>query len=144
MTVAPRVWTFFYGSYINFDVLREVDFVPEHWEAARLAGFDISIQPRANLIRSDAGTVYGIMATATHDELARLYAHARDVLGERYLPEPVLAETFDGKWRPALCYICPDMTPGPPDRAYVERILAPARSYGFPRWYLDCLESFAG
>lgn len=143
MTAAPRVWTFFYGSYINFEVLREVDLVPEKWEVARLAGFDIRIRPRANLVRSDARTVYGIVATATHDELARLYAHAQDVLGELYLPEPVLVETLDGKWRPALCYICPDMNPRPPDRAYVQRILAPARSYGFPGWYLDRLESFA-
>jgi hypothetical protein len=82
MTAAPRVWTFFYGSYINFEVLGEVALVPENWEVARVAGFDIRIQPRANLVRSDAGTVYGIVATATHEELARLYAHAQDVLGE--------------------------------------------------------------
>jgi len=97
---APGVWTFFYGSYINFDVLPEVDLVPEQWEVARLAGFDIRIQPRANLVRSDADTVYGITATATHDELARLYALAKDVLGELYLPEAVLAQTLDGRWRP--------------------------------------------
>ncbi len=142
MTPAPHVWTFFYGSYINFEVLKEVDLVPESWEVARLAGFDIRIQPRANLVRCDAGTVYGILATATHDELARLYGHARDVLGELYLPEPVLAETLDGKWRPALCYICPAMNPRPPESAYVERILVPARCYEFPRWYLDRLQSF--
>lgn len=134
MTAAPRAWTFFYGSYLNFEVLKEADLVPEKREVARLAGFDIRIQPRANLVRSDAGTVYGIVATATHDELARLYAHAQEVLGELYLPEPVLAGTLDGKWRPALCYICPDMNPRPPDRAHVQRILAPARSYGFPGW----------
>jgi hypothetical protein len=40
MTAAPQVWTFCYGSYINFEVLREVDPVPENWEVARLAGFD--------------------------------------------------------------------------------------------------------
>lgn len=143
MTVARQVWTFFYGSYINLEVLGEVDLVPQNWEVARLAGYDIRIQPRANLVRCDAGIVYGIVATATHDELARLYAHARDILGELYLPEPVLAETLDGKWRPALCYICPDMSPRPPDSAYIERILVPARSYGFPRWYVDRLQSFA-
>lgn len=143
MTVARQVWTFFYGSYINLEVLGEVDLVPQNWEVARLAGYDIRIQPRANLVRCDAGIVYGIVATATHDELARLYAHARDILGELYLPEPVLAETLDGKWRPALCYICPDMSPRPPDNAYIERILVPARSYGFPRWYVDRLQSFA-
>ncbi len=86
------MWTFFYGSYINFDVLKGVDLVPESWEVARLGGFDIRIEPRANLVRSDADMVYGIAATATHEELTRLYAHAKDVLGALYLPEPVLVE----------------------------------------------------
>ena len=97
----PKVWAFFYGSYINFAVLREVDLVPERWEVARLDGFDIRIQPRANLVRSDQHCVYGISATATHAELARLYAHARDVLGKVYLPEAVLVQTLAGLWRPA-------------------------------------------
>lgn len=48
----PRVWVFLHGSYMNFDVLREVNFVPEQWEVARVSGFDIVIQPRANLVGS--------------------------------------------------------------------------------------------
>ena len=69
---------------------------------ARLGGFDLVIRPRAHLVRSAAQCVYGILATATHAELDRLYAHAQDMLGERYLPEAVLAETMEGTWRPAL------------------------------------------
>ena len=88
----PKVWVFFYGSYMNLGVLREVDLVPERWEVGRLGGFDIQIRPRANLIRSDRDSVYGIATTASHAELARLYAHARDVLGEVYLPEAVLVQ----------------------------------------------------
>jgi hypothetical protein len=140
----PRVWVFFYGSYINHAVLKEVGLVPEQWEVARLGGFDIRIEPRANLVRSDRDAVYGILATATHAELARLYAHAKDVLGETYLPEAVLVETLDGRWRPALCYICPGMRPRPADAAYVERIAGPAQAYGFPEWYVRRLESFRG
>src|SRR4051794_1167363 len=98
-----KVWTFFYGSYINFDVLRQVDLVPQQWEVARLAGFDIVIRPRANLVRSERDCVFGIVATATHQELSRLYAHAKDVLGETYLPEAVVVETASGALRPALC-----------------------------------------
>jgi hypothetical protein len=138
----PRVWVFFYGSYINFAVLREVGLVPAQWEVARLDGFDIRIRPRANLVCSDERCVYGIVATATHAELDRLYAHARDVLGEVYLPEAVLVQTRAGLWRPALCYLCPDMTPRPADNAYVERIVGPAREFGFPAWYIARLESF--
>jgi len=138
----PWVWTFFYGSYINLNVLREVNYVPEKWEVGRLDGFDIRIQPRANLVRSDEHSVYGILATGTHAELGRLYAHAKDVLGEIYLPEAVLVEARDGKWKPAMCYICPAMATRPAAKDYVDRIVAPAREYGFPAWYIQRLESF--
>jgi hypothetical protein len=138
----PKVWTFFYGSYMNFAVLGEVGLAPERWEVARLGGFDIVIRPRANLVRSAEHCVYGIVATATHRELERLYAHAQDVLGEVYLPEAVLVETLAGTWRPALCYLAPAMEPRPAAADYVERIIAPARAHGFPEWYIRRLESF--
>lgn len=137
-----KVWVFFYGSYMNRDVLKEVDLAPEQWEVARVGGFDIVIQPRANLIRSDRHCVYGILASATHAELNRLYAHAKDVLGETYLPEAVLAQTTSGEWRSALCYIAPSMDEGPAAKDYVERILKAARDYSFPGWYIQQLETF--
>lgn len=138
----PQIWTFFYGSYMNFEVLGEVNYIPKKWEIARLSGFEILIRPRANLVRSDQHSVYGVLATGTHAELGRLYAHARDVLGETYLPEAVLTEALDGRLRPALCYICPVMIPTPANNDYVDRIVIPARQYRFPGWYIQHLESF--
>jgi hypothetical protein len=138
----PRVWAFFYGSYINLDVLGSVGLVPDRHEVARLGGFDIQIRPRANLVRSGRDCVYGVLATATHQELDRLYAHARDVLGETYLPEAVLTETLDGAWRPALCYIAPAMEPRPAADDYIDRIAGPARGYQLPEWYIRRIESF--
>ncbi|HEX9358924.1 MAG TPA: gamma-glutamylcyclotransferase family protein [Streptosporangiaceae bacterium] len=136
------VWTFFYGSYINSDVLDEVDFVPRRTEIARLAGFEIRIAPLANLVQSDRGVVYGVLASGTHAELERLYAHAEHVLGGVYLPRAVLAERLDGSYRPALCYIASEMAEAPPDPNYVQRIVEPARRFGFPAWYVDRLDSF--
>jgi hypothetical protein len=137
-----RVWTFFYGSYINLNVLQEVNYSPQEWEVARLAGFDIVIRPRANLVRAEQHTVYGIVAQGSHAELGRLYAHAKDVLGELYLPEAVLVTTASGMWLPALCYLCPEMSPRPAADDYIERIVGPAREYGFPPWYIERLDSF--
>ena len=137
-----KIWTFFYGSFINLEVLRILGFTPEKHEAARLSGFDIRIQPLANLIRSDRDCVYGIVALASHEELRRLYDYAKRALGAIYLPEPVLVETFDGKWRAALCYIAPEMKPRPPNNEYIERIVGPAKDYGFPDWYIARLEAF--
>jgi hypothetical protein len=139
---APEVAVFFYGSYMNREVLGEVDLAPRVWEVASLAGFDIDIRPRANLVPAPGIAVWGILASATHAELDRLYTHARDVLGEVYLPRPVLVELAAGSYLPALCYICPrmEMRPAAPD--YIERILAPARAHGFPASYLERIERF--
>ena len=137
-----KVVTFFYGSDINPAVLGEVDLAPERIEVARLPGFDIEIRPLANLVPSDRYTVYGILATATHPELDRLYAHARDVLGGVYLPRAVLPQTLAGQAEPALCYIADGLTPALPSPEYVRRIVEPARDYGFPEWYVERLESF--
>jgi cation transport regulator ChaC len=139
---APKIWTFFYGSYMNLDVLREVKLVPEQYAVASLDGFEIQIAPRANLVHAEGQCVWGIVATASHAELDRLYQHAREVLGEIYLPEAVLTRTRTGDYRPALCYLCPNMEPRPAEAAYVERIVAPARRLQFPGWYVERLLSF--
>jgi hypothetical protein len=138
----PKVWTFFYGSFINLDVLKQVDYVPERYDVAKLSGFDIRIRPLANLVRSDKHSVYGIVATATHEELRRLYAYARDALGGAYLPEPVLVETSDGMWRPAFCYLATGMEPHPATTDYFDHIVGAARQHEFPDWYVARLEAF--
>jgi hypothetical protein len=137
-----KVWTFFYGSFINLDVLKKLGVVPERYEVARLNGFDIRIQPVANLIRSDQGCVYGIVVLVTHDDLRRLYDYVQTDLAGIYLPEPVLVETLDGKWKAALCYISPAMEPRTPTNEYIERIVGPAKQYGFPNWYIARLDAF--
>lgn len=139
-----KVPVFFYGSYMNFKVLSEVQLYPESYEVARLSGYEIKIHPRANIYRNDQHYVYGILTSATHAELGRLYAHAHDILGETYLPEAVLVETLEGKWVPAMCYIAHHMNEKPAARDYVDRIVNPAKEFKFPDWYIRHLESFAG
>jgi len=127
---------------MNASVLAEVDLRPETLEVARLDGFDITIAPLANLFESQDASVYGVLTQATHEELSRLYAHARAVLGGTYAPQAVFVQTTDGNWRPALCYIADWMEPRTAEPAYVNRILQPARELGFPTWYVRKLETF--
>lgn len=140
--MAAKIWVFFYGSYMNRTVLGEVGLRLDEAEVARLSGWDIVIRPRANLERSETASVHGILTRLGHDELARLYAHARDVLGEVYLPEAVIVETRAGAWRAALCYVCHEMAPRPAEAAYVERIIDAACEHGLPAEYVTRLERF--
>ncbi len=137
-----RVSVFFYGSFMNRAVLAEVGLRPDPFEVGTLPGFDIRIAPRANLVLSPEHQVFGVLTRASHAELERLYAHARDVLGEVYQPEAVLVQGKAGAWRPALCYLASRMIERPADADYVDRILLPARALGFPASYLARLESF--
>jgi hypothetical protein len=137
-----KVAVFFYGSYMSRAVLAEVGLRPGRFEVARLVGFDISIRPLANLVPAATESVYGILTTATHDELELLYAHARNVLGGVYLPEAVVVETSDGSRVPALCYVAHELEPQPAENGYVDRIVQPAREHGFPAPYIKRLESF--
>jgi hypothetical protein len=132
----------FYGSYMNLEVLRDIGIAVSGCEVARLDGFDIAIAPLANLVRADHASVHGVLAYATPEDLDRLYAHARDILGGTYRPESVSVQTRDGRARVVRCYIAPHMDMRPADRAYVERILQPARAWGFPAWYISRLEHF--
>lgn len=142
MMTSSSVWVFFYGSYMDLNILKDFDCVPEQWEVARVYGYDIGIQPRANLVRSDRDSVYGIVAAVTHDELDRLYARIQRDFGHTYLPEPVLADTLRGTWVPALTYIAASMEPEPAAHDYIERMVKPARELDFPAWYIERLESF--
>ena len=139
MSSSQKVRVFFYGSFINREVLAKVGLIPERVDVARLHGFDIRIQPLANVVRSDRHCVYGIICEATHDELARLYG--QDWVGD-YLPEAVLVEIEGGGVLPALCYIAPPSEPEPATGGYIDHIAGPAREYGFPEWYLERLDSF--
>ncbi len=137
----PTVLVFFYGSYINRTVLREVDLAPERFEVARLDGYDISIRPLANVFECAGQTVWGVVASATQEELDRLYEHARNVLGGVYLPCLVPVSTESGT-EAALCYIAESLPEAPASADYVDRIVRPARELGFPEDYIDRLESF--
>ena len=138
-----RVDVFFYGSYMNFAVLKEAGIGERPFAVGTINGHALRIAPLANLVKHKGGIVYGILAQLSHDELQRLYQeHARKKLGGVYLPEAVLVSRTDGLVAAALCYISPNMKDEKANPAYVERILQPARAYGFPRWYLKQIESF--
>jgi hypothetical protein len=95
---------FFYGSYINLDVLAEVDLHPDTVEVAYAAGFSFTIAPLANLVPQAGAVAWGILTRATHDELNRLYIeHAQRVLGGHYLPQAIVCQTTETSgYRPAL------------------------------------------
>jgi hypothetical protein len=137
------IWTFFYGSWINLKILKEKDLLPERYEVARLFGYDIYIQPIANVVPSDSHVVYGILlATSREKHQKILTALTQGTMGSVYLPEAVLVETLENKWKPALCYMASRTEPKPASPDYLDPFVRSAKEWKFPEWYIKHLESF--
>ncbi len=132
-----KVRVFFYGPFINREVLARVDYKPDRWEVARLDGFNLALNPLATLEPSDRHCVYGVLSTATHAELGKLYG---EQWVRAYEPRAVLVVTLDGTFHTALCYIARSRTGEAPFQNYLDHIIGPARELGFPDWYVERLE----
>lgn len=141
--IERKIQVFLYGSAINLDVLSKAGLKKRAFAPASLAGFDLVVQPVANLVENGDGVVFGILANFTHEEIATLTDnHTPSLTAATYNPEPVIIRTRGGKIVPALTYLSVDLTPGFADSDYIDRILKPAKNYGFPRWYLERIEAF--
>src|ERR1700752_4938337 len=118
-----RTWIFFYGTFMDPAVLNAQGIDCTELIPARLSGYELRLRPRGNLIANDRSVVYGSIANLRHDDIARLYQSLDDRWGLKYLPEAVLAETLDGTYKPALCYIVPHMEDSAPDPEYVTQMV---------------------
>ena len=129
-----RLEAFFYGLYMDLDVLREAGIVPIAPRQAFVDNFALRIGQRATLLPSAGTRVYGMLYALTHAELERLYT-APGL--EHYRPEAVLALPLGGTPTPALCYNL-RVAPRPQERNpdYAERLRRALTKLDFPPEYV--------
>ena len=129
-----RIDVFFYGLFMDAEVLREAGATPTAPRPARVDDFVLRIGQRATLVPAVGARAYGMLFALTHPELDRLYA-APGLEG--YRPEAVLAHTLAGATVPALCYNLRD-APLPDERnpEYAARLQRILEELGFPSEYV--------
>ena len=129
-----RIDGFFYGLYMDLEILREAGVAPSNPRRAYVDDFVLRIGQRATLLPSAGGRAYGMLYALTHAELERLYT-APGL--EHYRPEAVLALPLGGTPTPALCYNlreAPRAHERNPD--YAERLRRALTKLGFPPDYI--------
>ena len=132
--VDRRIDGFFYGLFMDRDILRESQVVAENPRRAYVDGYALRIGRRATLVPSSQARVYGMVFALTHDDLERLYS-APGL--EQYRPEAVLAYSMEGDTLPALCYNLRE-APGPDEAntEYAARLRAVLGKLEFPPEYI--------
>jgi hypothetical protein len=133
--IARKIDGFFYGLFMDVDVLREAGVNPTNPRRAHVDDLALRIGKRATLIPSPGSRAYGMLIALTHAELDRLYS-APGL--EVYRPEAVVAELLEGGTEPALCYNLVK-APEPYERnpEYAKRLRGVLAKCGFPDEYVQ-------
>jgi hypothetical protein len=125
---------FFYGLFMDPQVLEAKGIHPGDARLAAVPGFGLRIGARAALVPTPGGEVHGVLMKLSHADLEKLYSEPSV---QAYRPEPVLAVARDGATVAALCYNLPE-PPAPDERnpEYAAKLRALARRIGLPREYV--------
>jgi hypothetical protein len=132
-----RVDGFFYGLFMDSDVLRKGNVFPENPRQAFVNDFGLQVGERATLVRRAGARSYGMLFALTHEELDRMYSAPG--LAD-YRPEAVVAQTLEGEKVPALCYnLIEPQHSVEPNAEYAARLRAALGKLGFPATYIDSI-----
>lgn len=133
-----RIDGFFYGLFMDADILRQGGILPENPRRAFVDDFELRIGQRSTLVHQAGARSYGMLFALTHEELDWLYA-SRGLT--EYRPEAVVAQTFEGEKVPALCYNLMEVSYGvEPNAKYAARLRAVLNKLGFPTTYIDSIK----
>ena len=130
-----RIDGFFYGLFMDEDVLAESNIAAENPRHAFVNDYALFIGSRATLAPSVGAKAYGMVFALTHEELERLYG---GIGLEDYRPEMVLATSLAGGTISALCYNLPE----PPkaheaNPEYASKLRETLTRLGFPAEYIS-------
>ena len=125
---------FFYGLFMDPDLLQEQGYNPSQPTIARLDNFQLHIGKRATLKPSNSEQVYGTLMRLSNQELDTLYAQpsVRD-----YHPVQVTCEIGEDDFVEAKTYILPAEAPLTPamNADYAQQLLIICKKMNLPSLY---------
>jgi Gamma-glutamyl cyclotransferase, AIG2-like len=131
-----RVEVFFYGLFMDEDLLLEKSVTPENRRIASINNFRLMIGNRATLVPFAGGIVYGVLFSLTHLEMDQLYS---DPSVNEYRPEAVTAIS-NGEAVAALCFNLPTVPlENERNSEYASKLKALAQRLGLPPAYVESI-----
>ncbi len=130
---------FFYGLFMDADLLLQKGFTPKKQYIAYAPGFGLRIGERATLVKSENESAYGQIMDVDEQELEALYG---DPSVQDYVPENINIVTEDGESRAVVCYNLPPSLLRGKNQEYAEMLLKIAKKIGLPQSYFEAINTF--
>lgn len=127
------VAVFFYGLFMDIDLLRQRGVAAGNPQRARLDGYRLVLGSRATLVPAPGSSAHGILMHLPREDIERLYDEPSL---KAYRSEEVRVKLGDGQTVSALCYNLPQPLPrSAPDRNYARQLYELAVKLGLPDDY---------
>lgn len=137
-----RLDVFFYGLFMDQQVLKDKGIRPMEVRIAAVRGFRLQIGSRAALIPAPTGEVHGVLMKLSHADLEKLYSEPSV---QAYRPEPVLAIASSGTAVAALCYNLPEAPAADEHNTeYAAKLRTLAQRIGLPQDYVTSIREGSG
>ncbi|MDH3578376.1 MAG: gamma-glutamylcyclotransferase [Gammaproteobacteria bacterium] len=124
---------FFYGLFMDVDLLAKKGITPQVAVVGHVDGFSLHIGERATLLRSAGARAYGVMMEISSGEAKDLYAESSVA---DYVPKAITVELMDGSEVEASCYTLPDDKITETNKDYAKALLQVADKLGLPETYI--------
>lgn len=131
---------FFYGLFMDDDLLKEKGFHPSNGKIAFAKGYGLRIGEKAALVQSASESSYGIVMSLNEAEIDKLYS-APGV--SEYLPEHIEVTEQNGNTYKVLCYNLPLSKLSGSNKEYAKSLSEAAKKMGLPKTYIDQILSQA-
>ena len=132
-----KIEVFFYGLFMDEQLLRAKGVTPTYLRPASVSGFQLRIGTRATLVPTEIGRVFGLVASLSHAELELLYS---EPTVQSYRPEAVIANLSNGEPRAVLCVnLIEPPSPDEHNPEYASKLRSLAQQLQFPSEYVDSI-----
>jgi hypothetical protein len=131
--------TFFYGLFMDQDLLKGKGLNPRNARPARLPGFGLRIGERASLQESEAELAYGVVMDLDECELEMLYSG--DGV-EDYVPQTVTVIEMAGESAQAITYVLPMERVAGRNAKYAKALSEMARKLDLPDHYIAEIDTW--
>jgi hypothetical protein len=130
---------FFYGLFMDGDLLKEKGLNPSAAEIAYVTGYGLRIGERATLMQSSHERSYGSVIQLDEEEIEKLYG---DKSVEDYVPQEVTVIDTNGSTLAVVFYILPMSKLSGQNKEYAKSLSVVARKIGLPEEYIDEIEKW--
>lgn len=138
--MSESVEAFFYGLYMDTDLLESLGFKPESVGKAKVDSYEINLFGAAKIVPKVNSVVWGNVIKLPKHELEAMYSFETT---KAYSPMMVQITEASGSSKTVSCYNLPETTSEPFNSEYHKKLIQMLNKLEFPDEYISSVEALS-